>query len=292
MPASPRCSWPIPQEYSDPWYDKFVALVTAIDAAHYTTREDKNFLLLGGGTVTFTDTTGVMSWSAPLEAVAATTGYHWYSPTPLVGGSVTLQDGEFLYVELTRAPQSSQSLTPLVGSRISVSDDAFVLAQRIGSVVVWRNGVVVPSGMPVILFGPTLLFRMVETVGTAGLQSTDQTNWVDVGGLYFDPTELSVGGGSYTRTVKFEALLETTDAAISVECRLNNVTSSTPVTNSLVTSVSLAPEFRQSVSLTVAALGDLSPAGAVYAVQLRAVGAMGPTDAVTCRKAALKTRWS
>jgi hypothetical protein len=296
MPTSPRLNWPYPSENQDPWWEKFKSFVEAVDQSFYTTREDKNFVLFGGGTVSFDASSGLLSWTDPLEGVAATTGYRWNIPTPTTGGSVTLQDGEFFYVELTRAPQSTQSLVAEKGSRIPVSDDALVIAQRLGTAVIFRNGAVVGDGQSVILFGPRIFTTISDVIGIAGQQDTDQTGWQDKGGLRYDPAAYFPGGSGITREIKFYAMLWTTDdtTPLAAEARLYNLTDGAEVSGSELSSDSLTPDMQVSGALTPG-LGNFKSTVADYAVQLKlddTFGSPGVSDRIFCVQAFIRTSWS
>lgn len=294
MARSNLMNWPYPTEDSDPWFESFRAFVNAVDTSFYVTREDKNFVLFGGGTVTFDATSGDLTWGSALEAVSATSGLHWLIPNPSAGDTVTLQDGEFFYVELTRNPQTTQSIAPKVGSQIPPSDNALVLAQRIGSSVIWRNGAILASGQSIILFGPRVLTQVVEMVGVAGLNETDLTTFSGIGGFQFDPNDYYAGGLGITREIRFQALMETTDDTTPLPCevKLRNLTDAVDVVT--LSSSSLTPELQTSGVLTVGGGGDLPDASRVYEVQIRlddGAGAPGPTDQVACKMAKLRITW-
>lgn len=292
---SPRLNWPFPNEDQDPWFEKFRAFITAVDASFFTTREDKNFVLFGGGTVSFNATTGVLSWTSPLEAVAATTGFHWLIPAPATAGSVTLQDGEFFFVELTRAPQSIQSLATIAGSRINTNDNSLVLAQRVGSAVIFRNGEVIGDGQSIILFGPRVLTQVAEVIGVAGLQDTDAVIYEGVGGFRFNPADFFPGGAGIVRTVKFQALLETTDDVTPLPANiiLRNITDGGTIAATALASSSLTPEMVESAALNIGT--DLPNGLRDYEVQIRVddtSGAPGIADRIAVKHAALRITWS
>ena len=281
----------MPSEDQDPWYEGIRATITAIDGAVFTTREDKNFVLFGGGTVSWNATSGLLEWDDPFEAVAATTGFHWVIPAPVTGGSITLQDGEFFFVELVRAPQSTQSIEPLVGSRINTSDNALVIAQRIGEVVVFRNGSLISHGQNVVLFGASLFSQEERYVAIAGEETTEFTTFQDRGGVFFDPTKLFGGGASVAQEIRFRTILQTTDdtTPLPAEARLWNLTDGAPVAGSVLSSSSLNAEPQVSGLLTL----PLTPK--VYKVQLRlddTSGSPGISDQVACLLAELVVTWT
>lgn len=295
MARTARNNWPYPNQDNDAWYDMFKAFVNAVDASFFTTREDKNFVLFGGGSVSFNATTGVLSWSSAFEAVSATSGFHWYIPDPATGGTVTLQDGEFFFVELTRNPQSAVAVVARVGSQINPNDNSLVIAQRIGSVVIFRNGAVIASGQTIILFGPRVMTQVYELVGLAGKQETQLSAWQGVGALRFDPSEFYPGGLGITQEVRFEAWLETTDdvTPLPANVRLYDLTNGTPIAASVLTSSSLTTERKVSGILVVGT--NIPNAATDYEVQIRlddTAGSPTPADQISCKKAALKINWS
>lgn len=297
MARTQRMNWPFPNEDADPWFEAFRNFVNAVDASFFVTREDKSFILFGGGTVTFDATSGDLTWGSVLEAVSATSGLRWFIPSSGSGDTVTLQDGEFLFVELTRNPQTPQSIAPKVGSKINPNDNAIVLAQRIGSAVIWRNGAVISSGQSIILFGPRVFTQVAEVVGVAGLQETDEVTFIGIGGFQFDPADYFGGGVGVTREIRFQALLETTDDAtpLPAEVKLRNLTDGGDVSNSTLSSSSLTPELVSSSILSVGSGGDLPNAVKDYEVQLRlddTSGSPTPSDRVACKMAKLRINWT
>ena len=67
MATSPRMGWPYPEENQDPFWDAFTAFVAAQDASVFALKEDRDFLIMKGGTVSFTASSGLLSWSQAIE---------------------------------------------------------------------------------------------------------------------------------------------------------------------------------------------------------------------------------
>lgn len=155
MPMTPRNSWPTPAENQDPFFDDFLAMVDAIDASVFAVKETSNLVLMGGGDITFSAGLGTVSWSSDIVVQAATTGFTSAIPGTRTGGTVSLDELQFLYVQLTRAPQSTQSLAPKVGSKLDPGDDYLVLAYRYQNKIYWRNGTVQSDGESITDFGLT-----------------------------------------------------------------------------------------------------------------------------------------
>lgn len=142
MAISSRLSWPYPDLNEDPFYPKFVAMVTAQDATGYANREDRSILFTKGGLFSWNSGTNSLTWSAPIQAMSTISGYHLDIPA----GSATLLDGQSLYTVLTRAPVSNGALTSVIAGQIPNTDDAILLAVRNGNTLYFRNGVALPNG--------------------------------------------------------------------------------------------------------------------------------------------------
>jgi Concanavalin A-like lectin/glucanases superfamily len=159
VPTTPRILLPYPSVNQNPWNAAFVAMANAIDTSLYPIREDRNIIMSGGGTLTFSASTGVLTWSAPINLLASVTGYQW--SLPINGsspGSVTLQDGQLFYITVTRAPQSNGNYIPIVGSftpNQPNGDNQILIGIRIGSVVHFRDGFLIGDGQSTVVFDNT-----------------------------------------------------------------------------------------------------------------------------------------
>ncbi len=154
MPTTPRMLLPYPGADSNQWNAAFDAMVLALDASLYTTREDRNIVVFGGGTMTFTASTGVLTWSAGINLLAAVTGFQWQIPA----GQVTLLDGQLFYITVTRAPQNNTTCLPTVGSftpNQPNGDNEILVGIRIGTVVHFRDGFTIGDGQSKTVFDNT-----------------------------------------------------------------------------------------------------------------------------------------
>jgi len=153
LPVSSRQGWSYPEELQDPWYEAFVSMVAAMDASAYSAREDRNTILMGGGTVSLAVQAGrgTLTWTQAIEILAADTGFKWVIPA----GSVVLDDGQMLYVALVRAPTANLNLALAVTSTLPINvgvNDFFVLGVFRTDRVYFRNGDVLEDGQSVKLF--------------------------------------------------------------------------------------------------------------------------------------------
>ena len=150
MAESSRLRWPYPSQYTDPWYEPFQALVEAMDASVYTTREDRSSLLMSTATVTFnvSGVSGVLTWDAPIELLSPLTGFL----LSVSAGTVSLLDGELLYMQVVRAPTVSAVVSFNVARAVPNTDDCLLMAIRRGGTVYWRDGKVINNGESLQLF--------------------------------------------------------------------------------------------------------------------------------------------
>jgi len=150
MPTSPRMGWPYPAENQDPFFTAFESMIGAQDASVFATREDRNVLVMAGGTVSFTALSGLLSWTAPIELNSAVSGFKWN----VAVDSVNLADGQYLFIRLARNPITNTTLIAEVASVLPGNDpdNTLILALRNGNRVYWRDGRVLLDGQAVPLF--------------------------------------------------------------------------------------------------------------------------------------------
>jgi len=148
VPNTPRMSFPYPSYRKDPWFDDQEDFNLAVDASVYTSREDRNLVIMEGGTVAWSSGTGVLSWDADIQLNASISGLLWV----IAAGSVTLEEGEAFYVDLVRYPSANTTITPQVSSQIPSTDQAVMMALRKNDRVYWRNGLTIEDGYSGLLF--------------------------------------------------------------------------------------------------------------------------------------------
>lgn len=209
---SPRMQWPYPAENEDPWWDTFQDFIRAADSSVFAARDDRNLILMGGGTVAFNAGTGSLSWSSQIEIFSPNSGFLNLIPA----GNIVLADGQVFRARLTRAPGANTNVSnQQAASFAENSDNSIVLCIRRGSTIYWRNGLLVTAGTSVPSLGispavggtaiagdvtGTLAASVVERLRGIPIQSATPTDG-DV--LTFNNTEnrwepkAAAGGGSF-----------------------------------------------------------------------------------------------
>ncbi len=156
MTSTPRFKWTIPRKDSDNWYEPFVTLQNSVDTSTFANTEDRNAVCMGGGNFDFTLPAGLVTWDGTIEILSANSGF----VRQIAPGSVVLEEGELLIVELPRFPPENSVVYAFKVSNLSVSasiNDSFVLAVRRNNLIYFRNGRNMQDGDS---------FKVFETTGT------------------------------------------------------------------------------------------------------------------------------
>jgi len=157
---SPRMGWPFPSRDEDPWVNTFEDFVRASDASGFAHREDRNLLLMGGGSLAFDSVANTLSWDADMEILSPTTGF----VTRIAPATVTMTETQALVVEMKRALGENHLTTATVAGYASNTNNSVLLAFRRGGRLYFRNGVTLTSGVAVTLATSTARRSFTATV--------------------------------------------------------------------------------------------------------------------------------
>jgi hypothetical protein len=209
--------WPFPNKDSDPWFENFESMVTAMDSSGYAAREDRNIIFGGGGDVNWDSGTGILTWSQPIVAYSMIAGFRLTIAT----GSVAIADTQVLYVTLTRNPINNASLTVVPAGTVPNTNDAMALAVRVGTTIYFRWGSKIETGETLNLFGVPGSSSAADTYereATFGVPIGNSTDEATLGrilvqgsliGLSAEIT-LPVTGGTVTANVKVNGVIKLT----------------------------------------------------------------------------------
>lgn len=115
-------------------------MVDAVDASLYASREDRQLVLMDGGTFSFIidplTNLATLSWGGTINIAAPITGFKWF----IGAGNLVLLDGEVFFANLPRAPLNNAALTPQKGSQVPSTDADLVIGIRRGNRFYFRNG--------------------------------------------------------------------------------------------------------------------------------------------------------
>jgi len=276
MSNTSKMLWPYPSKDSDPWFDGFESMTTAMDASGYASREDRSILIDGGGTVSFTASSGLVTWSAAIVFLSPIAGFK----LSLAAGSATLLDGQCLYVNLTRSPTGNVALVGSVAGTVPNTDQAMLLAIRDGSSVYFRNGCQLQDGQSKSLFssgGLATGTKLFDVVKMATRESHNAVTPLVVGGDAFNPTLYDRSG--FTKSMVFRAVAANGDIGLSNTVMLYNVTDSDLIATLTFTSTTTTK--MEAVLAQGTGAGQVDPSEKIYEVRM-AMGAPpgGPTQTI------------
>ena len=266
MPNTTRMQIPVPSFRKNPWYDAITSTFNAIDASLYTSREDRNIVLMDGGVFTWNATTGVLAWADVLALNSSIAGFYWRLPA----GNVTLQDGEVLYVNLSRYPSRSQDVTALTASQVPSTDDAVMLAIRKGNRVYFKNGALLNDGDSRELFAlSTGGFTKARIPLGFDSQVDGVTLSLALGAVPFDPTDYKA-----SPAVTLEVVLSVSVGTLTGTAKLYNITDAEYVTSGVLTTSAVVPT-KLSAALTVGTgAGELQLSDKIYEIQISVNGTL------------------
>ena len=188
MTSTPRFKWTIPRKDSDNWYEPFVTLQNSVDTSTFANTEDRNAVCMGGGNFDFTLPAGLVAWDGTIEILSANSGF----VRQVAPGSVVLEEGELLIVELPRFPPENSVVSAFKVSNLSVSasiNDSFVLAVRRNNLIYFRNGRNMQDGDS---------FKVFETTGTGGGSGGSVSTSSPVSGDGTPGTPITIGANTIT----------------------------------------------------------------------------------------------
>lgn len=276
MTNTNKMLWPYPTKDSDPWFTGFEAMTGAMDSSGYAAREDRNILISGGGLVSFTASSGVLSWAADIVFLSTIAGYK----LTLAAGSTVLVDGACLYVNVTRSPTGNLSVSQFTASQVPNTDSAMLVAVRSGTGVYFRNGVAIFDGNPASLFeagglpsGSTIL----EIVKLATRESHDSITPLVAGGDSFNPLDFDKPG--FSKSMIFRAVAANGDIGMSNTVQLYNLSDGDPIATLVFTSTSATK--MQAVLTQGTGAGQIDPLDKIYEVRIAlGVPPGGPTETI------------
>ena len=275
MANTPRMQWPFPSADAANWYQALESFANAQDASAFAAREDRNVRLTAGGEISFTESTGVVTWSQDLEIPDPITGFLVTIPA----NSVTIADGQYAYITIPRRPLQNVTAAITVAGTIPSADDTLVLFLRKSNTLYFREGQVLRDGERVVLFdeGKGAILSYVDALVA---RKDKLTGYHEVAGgssplLTEDGTPITgaqleavVEAGA---TVNFVAILYISGGALTQQagCYLYNLSTGNVVTSSQITGVTATLDSVERVPLTIGAAADeINLTENVYEVRL------------------------
>jgi hypothetical protein len=148
----------IPAEFEEPYYPTIKSYFLATDAADWAMSENGNLIWAGGGSFSWSATTGTLTWASTVSIRSKTTVFSFtIAGPPAPGGTVTLQDGECAYFQVPRLMVANQTATLIIGPITQIPGvrlhDIRLFATRIGTTVFFADGKSLKDGESGEIFG-------------------------------------------------------------------------------------------------------------------------------------------
>lgn len=130
-----RFKIPYPSEGQAAYFDVFTSMMNSIDSLDFADFEERNSVIFGGGNMSW-DLTGAdnLKWDAPISFATPSHGQKITIPasascTSATGlGGILIPSGNFMYVDATRGPTSTVSLSDVeVGPQLPISSVSQVI---------------------------------------------------------------------------------------------------------------------------------------------------------------------
>lgn len=233
MPNSEKMLWPYPNKDTDPWFDNFESMVTAMDSSGYSAREDRSIIWGGGGDVTWDAGTSTLTWPVALVAYSMIAGFK----LSIAPSSVLIADGQVLYVNVTRSPTTNGTIGVTSASSVPNTNEAMAIAIRSGSTLYFRWGSKIDTGETLNLFS-------VSGGGNSDVYEREATFGVPVGSSTDEATMGRVIALGSVIGLSAELTLPVTTGTVTVNLKVNGVVQLTVVLNTTDTTfkqTSVAP---------------------------------------------------
>jgi len=168
MPSTSRMLWEYPTEEQKDWWAIFVALINQQDSDVWASIENAYLVLSGGGSVSLDASANTLTWTENLYVKSTLSG----GRVRILASSVTLNDGETAYIDITRPLSSNYDAvlqttsTPMTGTN---QRNSVLVAIREGSQLIMRPW----QGPPTGIFDDTLSTGVVASGGGEWVREID-----------------------------------------------------------------------------------------------------------------------
>jgi hypothetical protein len=209
----------MPAKDSDPWFDNFESMVTAMDSSGYAAREDRSIIFGGGGDVTWDAGTGTLTWVSDIVLYSMIAGFRLSIPA----GSMIVSDTQVLYVDVTRSPIGNATIGVTAAGSVPNTNSAMALAVRVGSTIYWRWGSKIETGETLNLFG------VPGSGGASDVYERDATFGVPLGSSSDEATLGRVLIAGTLLGLSAEITLPVTAGTVTVNAKVNGIVKLTVV---------------------------------------------------------------
>lgn len=144
MPKTILNEFLYPDENQDPFYKTISSFFDLQDVAIWNSKLRSNFILAGGGTLTWNPSGDLFSWTSDFAIKHLISGFlieFEFGPDG-ANREATVIDGQIIYATFASLVTANQKLNLSVSDKISKSDSNFVLGWRYGNGLYLQNGII------------------------------------------------------------------------------------------------------------------------------------------------------
>ena len=137
-------NFPFPNEGQDPHYQTLKSYYNMNDQLMYNNKLRSYFILAGGGSLSFSSSTGLFTWTEDLVVKDAISGYLnviKYGTDGLTR-EANLQDGQMIYIEFPTQITSNRELNAKVADSLNENNNFFVFGFRYDVKLYLQNGII------------------------------------------------------------------------------------------------------------------------------------------------------
>jgi len=128
--------WIFPDKGERPYYDKISEFFNKIDGEVYVGHEKDNYVIVGGGTISYDSGQGKLTWSEAIICRNLVTGYSY---TILAGNLIGLSNGDYIYIDIDRGLNSDKQTTLKSGNSVLGMNSNMLIIGYIYGDSFWTN---------------------------------------------------------------------------------------------------------------------------------------------------------
>lgn len=133
-----------PSENQDPFYSTIKSFFDQNDLTMFSNKIRSNFILAGGGTLTWDYSTGLFSWTSDFALKHLFTGFlvKYVYGDDGINREINLQDGDILYGLFPSSLSANRNYNLVSATSIPKTDNVFVLGWRYENNLYLQNGLI------------------------------------------------------------------------------------------------------------------------------------------------------
>lgn len=144
MPQTILNEYSYPNEDQDPFYDAIRNFWNAQDVSIWNNKLRSNFIMAGGGTLTWDVGSSLLSWTENFALKHLVSGFliEYVYGTDGINREINIEDNQIVYGKFSSAITAAQTKNLFVADSLDKNDDYFVLCWRYNDKLYFQNGII------------------------------------------------------------------------------------------------------------------------------------------------------